>query len=99
MMEIYDLKSTFQTLSFLLSYPDEEWQDKLEVCREIIAEIEDEELQSMLVSFLMNIQETEAQKLINEYVTTFDFGKKTNMYITYFNSGEQREQGGSNFYN
>ena len=32
-------------------------------------------------------------ELIATYVNTFDFGKKTNLYITYMSNGEQRERG------
>ena len=38
----------------------------------------------------MNLSRNE---LIATYVYTFDFGKKTNLYVTYMSNGEQRERG------
>ena len=88
-----DKQTVFAALSHLLSYPDEEWRKERSEWQQIIGEIEHEALKGHLLAFLESAASYSSEELIETYVYTFDFGKKTNLYVTYFNSGEQRERG------
>lgn len=87
------IQQVFQLSSFLLSYPDQEFVDSLE---EIVEDLELVEMSAMrdeLSQFCQKARKLTSSELIATYVNTFDFGKKTNLYITYMSNGEQRERG------
>ncbi|QNH40259.1 MULTISPECIES: nitrate reductase molybdenum cofactor assembly chaperone [Bacillus] len=92
-MNTTDRQITFSALSYLLSYPDEEWRAEHPEWEDLINEIENQHIREKLLHFVKSSACFSRQALIEHYVYTFDFGKKTNMYVTYFNSGEQRERG------
>ncbi|MBD0407162.1 nitrate reductase molybdenum cofactor assembly chaperone [Bacillus sp. 1021] len=92
-MNTMDRQITFSALSCLLSYPDEEWRAELPDWKSLIVEISSRKIREKLLHFLEAAAGFSPEALIEHYVYTFDFGKKTNMYVTYFNSGEQRERG------
>ncbi|NPC92926.1 nitrate reductase molybdenum cofactor assembly chaperone [Bacillus sp. WMMC1349] len=92
-MEVTEKQTVFAALSYLLSYPDEEWRKQHSEWQEIISQIEHEHVKNHLLLFLKDSADLSPEQLIETYVYTFDFGKKTNLYVTYFNSGEQRERG------
>jgi nitrate reductase delta subunit len=92
-MDYNDAQTVFQCLSYLLSYPNREWRDGLTDCLELAGQIEDTSISKKLSDFITESQNLHEKDLVETYVYTFDFGKKTNLYITYMNSGEQRERG------
>ncbi|MCY8425541.1 nitrate reductase molybdenum cofactor assembly chaperone [Bacillus vallismortis] len=92
-MNTTDRQITFSALSALLSYPDEEWRAELPDWKALIYEISNRHIREKLLRFFEASANFTQEALIEHYVYTFDFGKKTNMYVTYFNSGEQRERG------
>ncbi|MHA6487391.1 nitrate reductase molybdenum cofactor assembly chaperone [Bacillus cabrialesii] len=92
-MNTTDRQITFSALSCLLSYPDEEWRAELPDWKALTHEIGNRKIREMLLHFFEATASFSHEALIEHYVYTFDFGKKTNMYVTYFNSGEQRERG------
>ena len=87
------LQITFSCSSFLLSYPELGWREALAELQEEIEAIEQEEVKTSLTAFIKQALDKTNDQLIDSYVYTFDFGKKTNMYLTYMNTGEQRERG------
>lgn len=87
------LQTAFSCTSFLLSYPETGWREALSELQETIDTITHEEIHTLLTTFIKQVQEQTDDQLIDSYVYTFDFGKKTNMYLTYMNTGEQRERG------
>lgn len=94
--EKYETKSTncfFSCSSFLLSYPELGWREALTELLEEIEAIEQEDVKAELTTFIKQALHKTNDQLIDSYVYTFDFGKKTNMYLTYMNTGEQRERG------
>jgi len=88
-----DTQQIFQLCSYLLSYPNQEWIDSLAEVSEIIESLSDSAMKSDLQQFYQTVRSLPPAGLISAYVNTFDFGKKTNLYITYMSSGEQRERG------
>ena len=93
--ENYETKFTncFSCSSFLLSYPELGWREALTELLEEIEAIEQEDVKASLTTFIKQALHKTNDQLIDSYVYTFDFGKKTNMYLTYMNTGEQRERG------
>ncbi|MEC1611926.1 nitrate reductase molybdenum cofactor assembly chaperone [Bacillus mojavensis] len=92
-MNTTDRQIAFSALSCLLSYPDEEWRAELPEWKALIHDISNHQIREKLLRFLEALACFSSEALIEHYVYTFDFGKKTNMYVTYFHSGEQRERG------
>lgn len=92
-MNTIDRQITFSALSCLLSYPDEDWRAELPDWKTLLLDISKQEIREKPLRFLKAALGFSQEALIEHYVYTFDFGKKTNMYVTYFNSGEQRERG------
>ncbi|AGT32148.1 nitrate reductase [Geobacillus genomosp. 3] len=86
-------QTIFLCVSYLLSYPDEQWAESLSDCLDAIRSLDDEAVRTPLLSFAEQIAAIPARKRMERYVDTFDFGKKTNLYLTYMTNGEQRERG------
>ncbi|WP_027724951.1 nitrate reductase molybdenum cofactor assembly chaperone [Tuberibacillus calidus] len=83
----------YKICSYLLQYPDEKMKQSLETIKEIIKEIGGETGEHLLLPVVEYLQKTDTDDLITRYVQIFDFGKKTNLYVTYAIHGEQRERG------
>lgn len=92
-MEMNDVQRTFQICSYLLSYPNEELHQSLGDVEKDIFELKLTDIRTQLLAYVQKIQRIPLSDLIHNYVYTFDFGRKTNLYITYMTSGEQRERG------
>ena len=92
-MNTTDRQMTFSALSSLLSYPDEEWRAEIPDWKALIHEISNRQIREKLLHFVEASGSLSPEALLEHYVYTFDVGKKTHVYVTYFNSGEQRERG------
>lgn len=93
MMTENQIQPIFQLCSYLLSYPDEAFLASL---NEVEAELDANALPSIkeeLEQFFLKAKIQSLTDLISTYITTFDFGKKTNLYVSYMAGGEQRERG------
>lgn len=86
-------QAVFRLASHLLQYPDAVWEDSLEGFRQIAETLGDDEAATSLNRFLHRVIRMGIETLRELYVQTFDFGKKTNLYVTYARHGEQRERG------
>ncbi|MFC3040613.1 nitrate reductase molybdenum cofactor assembly chaperone [Virgibacillus xinjiangensis] len=83
----------YQILSFLLHYPSQQMKDTLPVLRTEIESIEDQQIKEDLQKFMEIAWNTPLGEWIDYYVEHFDFGRITNLYVTYLKLGEQRERG------
>lgn len=88
-----EIQSVFQICSYLLSYPDQDFQESLRELDIEVSEMSEGKLKAELQQFIEGAKQLSLDELIHTYVYTFDFGKKTNLYVTYMTSGEQRERG------
>lgn len=84
---------TFQLCSYLLSYPDVEFSETLTSIKNDIEQIQSKAIRIELSAFIQKAEQKTLSELIHTFVYTFDFGRKTNLYVTYMTSGEQRERG------
>lgn len=93
MMLETETQLVYQICSYLLNYPNQEFIDSLEEVAEELDSLSSSEMKEELHQFLSKANALSVPTLISTYVDTFDFGKKTNLYITYMTNGEQRERG------
>lgn len=94
-MDIQEYKTVewYGLISFLLEYPTEEVYDSLS---EIKKEIKDQVPSSVIKEIIRFIDRRKKATLENwqdEYIEYFDFGRSTNLYVTYSKLGEQRQRG------
>lgn len=99
-MKDITLRSSWMLFSQLLQYPDETWQDASdEMYVDWCHLIQDEEeevantLQKLAGECIAAFAGMDAESITAAYVKTFDFGKKSNLYLTYGQLGEDRERG------
>jgi nitrate reductase molybdenum cofactor assembly chaperone NarJ/NarW len=98
MKEVYvmiyeEIQDVYQLCSYLLSYPSKEFFDFLTEIETEIDSLTKGKVKKELQQFITKVKELSPDQLVDMYVYTFDFGKKTNLYVTYMSSGEQRERG------
>ncbi len=92
-MEALTHAEVYQLISFSLLYPtdikEEEMEDLLFHCESI----QDEELKTNLLTFFNSSTSQTLEDRTDHYIEIFDFGKTSNLYITYLKLGEQKERG------
>ena len=86
-----EIQALLKIFSLLLQYPDEEiqsvdWQAEF-------ARVDEPELLENLNVFGEYFTRTPLVQLQENYVHTFDFNDKTNLYLTYLKSGDEKERG------
>lgn len=82
----------FQLCSYLLNYPTKEIYESFSSLEKEVDFTDAPEIKKEIDSFLSKAQKVTNEQLATMYVDTFDFGKKTNLYVTYMSNGEQRER-------
>lgn len=86
-----ELQTLLKIISLLLQYPDKEiqavnWEEEL-------VHIDEPELIENLYAFVTYFQRTPLVQLQEDYVHTFDFNDKTNLYLSYSKLGDEKERG------
>ncbi len=92
-MHYKEIQSVFQFCSYLLTYPDKEFQEALSEFDEEMVKLPAGKVKQEIEQFVEAAKGLSLDELSHTYIYTFDFGKKTNLYVTYMTSGEQRERG------
>ncbi|WP_100011453.1 nitrate reductase molybdenum cofactor assembly chaperone [Lentibacillus sediminis] len=92
-MKRTEINKVYQLLSFLMQYPDRQMKEALLEVKEEISRFEHPEVKMKLERFIAISEDTELEEWIDYYIENFDFGRVTNLYVTYLKSGEQRERG------
>lgn len=82
----------FQWISHLLSYPDESWMQTVAEARESLPS-GSQPMTDEIQAFLEAMGAFDAEQRQDHYVQVFDFSKKTTLYLTYADFGEERERG------
>lgn len=83
----------YQILSFLLEYPTDEMQESLADVREQAKRISNENIHASLCFFIERMEKRPLDEWQELYIECFDFGRSTNLYVTYSKFGEQRQRG------
>jgi nitrate reductase molybdenum cofactor assembly chaperone len=82
----------FGLLSCLLKYPDREWFARLDELSEDAQWLQDDDARRIVPAFIEQAASTNELAWQDRYVRTFDFGRKSNLYLTYGQHGEERER-------
>ncbi len=93
MMTENQIQPIFQLCSYLLSYPNEAFLLSLEEVEAELNALNAPLLTEEISQFCKKAKGQPLIDLIATYIATFDFGKKTNLYVSYMSNGEQRERG------
>lgn len=93
-MDLEAIRRVFQLASFFLLYPDQKWWTSLDWVRKEVNDLQEwPEVFSSFNQFLDRFAQVEQDEWCARYVQTFDFGRSTNLYVTYARFGEQQERG------
>lgn len=84
-------REIFQFYSLLLQYPDQEWINPL--FSEDVREMVDEGTYQKINPFVQYLEQHPLDELQENYVNTFDFNEKTNLYLSYAKLKDERERG------
>ncbi|WP_208589886.1 nitrate reductase molybdenum cofactor assembly chaperone [Gracilibacillus suaedae] len=87
------ISSTYQVISFLLRYPTEEHRLAVADAQAFVADIGEPSVKKPLSAFLTTIAGWHQDQWVEHYIEVFDFGKTSNLYMTYLKLGEQKERG------
>lgn len=82
----------FQLCSYLLHYPTNEIYESFSELEKELDLMDVPEIKQEMESFFSKAKNVPQEQLATMYVDTFDFGKKSNLYVTYMSNGEQRER-------
>lgn len=86
-------QEVYQIVSFLLAYPNENMKETLPILKEEIEKDDDSSVKHYLLEFINKSLALSLDNWIDHYIDHFDFGRTTNLYVTYLKLGEQRERG------
>jgi len=84
---------TFELVSLLLTYPDEELLGAGDDLRAAAARIEPSDVREKIVDFLDWLLDTPAVEAQRHYVRTFDLRRRSGLYLTYYLHGDTRKRG------
>lgn len=83
----------YQMISFLLNYPNVQMKESLQEIKVEIANIAEDGIRENIQDFINELENRSLDDWISHYIEHFDFGRLTNLYVTYLKLGEQRERG------
>jgi len=92
-MEQTTSANIYKIFAFLLEYPSDERFRALPELQTAMKDIEDTQVQHDMNHFLEILSNKTLDEWLDHYIEFFDFGKKTNLYVTYLKNGEQKERG------
>lgn len=88
-----DRRQVLCLIARLLEYPDAAWWQALPAFRDAVRRLSNRGVAAHLDRFLDQAEIWGSDALCDHCVQTFDFGRATNLYLTYGQYGEQRERG------
>lgn len=86
------LADTWQLVSLLLDYPDEQARERLPVLQEVSATLPDRQ-RDLITAYLDVLESSDLAALQADYVDTFDVTRKCSLHLTYFTHGDTRRRG------
>lgn len=84
--------SAWQAQSLLLTYPDEQFEQRLALAGRVAATLPEPVARS-LFRFTAHVEQTAAADMATAYVATFDHRKHCCPYLTYYAHGDTRKRG------
>ncbi|MDC3413509.1 nitrate reductase molybdenum cofactor assembly chaperone [Aquibacillus sp. 3ASR75-11] len=92
-MKNENIQEGLMLASIFLQYPDEMFANSMEELQTEANKLGDESIITSFHNFIDQTSNTSLEELCQNYVYTFDFGRGTNLYVTYAEHGEQRGRG------
>lgn len=86
-------QTIYQVISYLLRYPNVQMVEALPEIRTELENIQSKQIKEKIHQFIDESESMSLDDWIHYYVDYFDFGRLTNLYVTYLKLGEQRERG------
>lgn len=86
------LADTWQLVSLLLDYPDEQMLERLPTFQSVAASLPAAQGEP-LSAYLSHLEATALGELQADYVDTFDVTRKCSLHLTYFSHGDTRRRG------
>jgi len=80
-------------LALLLDYPDEALLAGRDEVAAALAELEPSPRRDGLAAFVTWLYETDRFAIEQEYVASFDFSKRTTLYMSFYTYGDRRQRG------
>lgn len=87
-----DLAKTWQAVSLLLDYPNDEVAQRYALIKQEIAELPST-LKDPLLDFIEIAEATDLRELQINYVDTFDITRKCSLFLSYYLHGDTRRRG------
>lgn len=91
-VDIRHVADTWQLVSLLLDYPDEQLIERSAMLREVLADLP-EMMAQPLTRLLDHLASTPLGNLQRDYVETFDLTRRRALHLTYFTHGDTRKRG------
>ncbi len=85
-------RSVWQAASLLLAYPDDRHGERLAIVAELLTHIAGP-AHDPLTRVHAALRELDVRQAAEDYVATFDLGRRTTMYLTYWTAGDTRNRG------
>jgi nitrate reductase delta subunit len=82
-----------QAVSVLLQYPDPAMLERIPIVRGAVAGLPSHSARDRLLRFLEHANQAGAIALASHYVETFDFRRRSCLYLTYYADGDTRRRG------
>jgi nitrate reductase delta subunit len=88
-----DLRVADQAASVLLQYPDEEVARRIPLVQEALDTLPPGAPRDRLAQFLRHLEAAGPRAMAQQYVETFDFRRRSCLYLTYYTAGDTRRRG------
>jgi nitrate reductase delta subunit len=82
----------WQSASLLLAYPDEQHTGRLDTVDQLLAHVTGPAA-DLLARTAAALRATDAIRVAEDYVETFDLRRRSTMYLTYWTAGDTRNRG------
>jgi len=86
-------QTELRLLSLLLDYPDEQLLAGQDEIAEALAGLQPSPRRDALAKFVTWLYETDRFTIETEYVASFDFSKRTTLYLSFYTYGDRRQRG------
>lgn len=91
-VDVRHVANTWQVVSLLLDYPDEQLIERSAMLREVVSELP-VPIKRPLGRLLDHLTSTPLGELQRDYVETFDLTRRRALHLTYFTHGDTRKRG------
>ncbi|MBY7143102.1 nitrate reductase molybdenum cofactor assembly chaperone [Virgibacillus sp. NKC19-3] len=92
-MKQNERSNVYQLISFLFEYPSQKMLKNMPEIKEEVGKLRNKNIKESLTTFIASMENSNLNDWRDQYIAYFDFGRSTNLYVTYSRLGEQRQRG------